>query len=364
MAIAAFGFAKPAEAVSPMSVVFYPNPLFSDSNFMPGDFKEASATITNNTDANQDAYIEAVSVIDDDNLASQMNIEIFENSSSIFHGNFASFLTAGPVSLSSISEGGSKKYDLKISFIEGSDNDYQGKTLSFDICVGFSGGNQTCTKETAVSEESGTDGSGGGGGAGSRHLIIYAERATDVGSSGAIPESGTATIIWITNKPATSQVIYGLSGASYTLDENNPPNYGYPFSTEEDMAKVINHVVVLSGLNPGETYVYRVVSKASPPTISYEHEFTVPLEPGRLTQSGGVGLNVGGEENGGEDGQAKGGTMEGLVSKVIKTFDSNNLASVFGTGWNFITGNWLWILILLLVIAFFLWRLSKRNNQN
>lgn len=155
-----------AQSVRPLSVTFNPNPLFSASNFLPGDNKEANITVGNNSDALQNAYIEAVKVLNDDNLASQMNIKIFEDSNPtpFYDSNFSTFLNAGPVLLSDIGIGGSKTYNLKITFIEATGNDYQGKTLGFDICVGFSGGSQTCTGEPVTDDggDGGTNGTTGG----------------------------------------------------------------------------------------------------------------------------------------------------------------------------------------------------------
>lgn len=70
------------------------------------------------------------------------------------------------------------------------------------------------------------------------------------------------TILWDTNLPANSRVIYDtvshpdISGAS-------APNYGYAASTPttDNDPKVTSHSVTLSGLNPGTRYYFRVISE-------------------------------------------------------------------------------------------------------
>ncbi len=333
----------------PLSVSFNPNPLFSDSNFLPGDYKEASIIMGNGDSVERNAYIEAVNTSNIGNLASQMNLRILDGSTEIYNNNFEDFLNAGPVPLSSIGTGDSKTYNLKITFLENASDNYQGKTLKFDICVGFSGGNQHCTNDIVITPEHGTGGGASGGGSGGSHLLIYNERNED-----PILETTSIAIHWETNKPATSQVIYGLaSGSPYILDLNNSPYFGYPFGTSEDLNKVINHSMTLTGLTPGATYVYRVVSRASPPTISYEHKFTVPTS-GSLGISG-VSATKPGAESAGE--------ILG-VNSAASTSNENNLAAAFAGGWNNLFSWWWFWVLLVLLIAYIFWRfvLKSRNE--
>ena len=116
--------------------------------------------------------------------------------------------------------------------------------------------------------------SSGNGGVSIAGLVISNEKVPEIGTN-------NATIIWDTNKKATSQVIYSLSSEIYEFDWKNPPNYGYTYSTvEKDNNSpisengTINHSVVLSDLLAGTTYYYRCISHASPPTISREYTFT------------------------------------------------------------------------------------------
>lgn len=333
----------------PLSVTFSPNPLFEALNFVPGDSVKASVTISNSDTTTRSAYIEAVNVLNSDNLASQMKLEMFDGLTQIYDDNFGTFLSAGPVALSSIDVSGSKIYNLKITFLENSTDAYQGKTLKFDICVGFSGGEERCTNEIVVSPEnntgSGSSSSGGGGSSGGSHLLIFNER-----NSVPAPNTTTATVHWETNKPSTSQVIYGPAENEYALDLSALPFFGYPSGTSENLIKVLNHTEILSGLVPGQTYKYRVVSRASPPTISYEHEFTVPT----FYQNSGV-ITAGSLGFSGE-GEILGASVEDdeKITNVTSTRNENNLAAAFASSWQDLL-SWWWLLLLLLIV-FFIWR--------
>ncbi len=70
----------------------------------------------------------------------------------------------------------------------------------------------------------------------------------------------SAVIMWTTCEPATSRVVYD----TVTHPGQNPAvgngNYGYAFTTSRNDAKVTQHEVTLTGLNPNTTYYFRVLS--------------------------------------------------------------------------------------------------------
>lgn len=90
--------------------------------------------------------------------------------------------------------------------------------------------------------------------------IISGEGSVNVTTS-------SITLIWDTNEPATSRVIYDT--VSHGSD-GTAPNYGYAFSTIEDSNKVTSHSVTITGLSPGTTYYFRTVSHGSPESVSPE----------------------------------------------------------------------------------------------
>jgi hypothetical protein len=363
------GFAPRVFADAPLSVQFVPNPLFVNPNFLPLDETSGTATVTNNSGTTQNIGTEAINVFDNDNFGNLLHLKIMEGSATLYDDSLADFFaTAGEYSLGAIANGASRTFTYIVSFNDSSDNGYQGKTLGFDVCIGFLGGETHCG-DTVIGGEDGDDtgggtihGSGGGGG-GSMSLIIFNEQALNITNVSGV---GSATITWNTNKLATSQVVYGLaSGGPYTLILT-PPNFGYPLFTTEDPTKVINHSMFLTGLTPGETYLYRVVSHASPATVSPEYQFTVPL-PVEVTNNPGLvlGASTGGgvsTSSGGGSGSSEENESSGSVLGETTNIPNVNLASVITSGFNNPLSNCNLISLLILVILYLFWRLWFRRK--
>jgi hypothetical protein len=96
-----------------------------------------------------------------------------------------------------------------------------------------------------------------------------------LGATTQVVEPQTVDIVWSTNIPATSQVVYGLTiGGPYTLAPNST-NFGYPFATGKDNAKVLSHSVSIPNILVGQSYSLRVVSGVSTPTFGREYRFTL-----------------------------------------------------------------------------------------
>jgi len=86
-------------------------------------------------------------------------------------------------------------------------------------------------------------------------LTISNIRVTDVTHESAI-------IRWMTNRAASSRVIYDtVSHPSIT--GQSAPNFGYAFSTAilDTDPKVVEHAVAVSSLSPNTTYYFRVISQ-------------------------------------------------------------------------------------------------------
>jgi len=260
-----FLFVPSALANGNLVVVFQPNPLFSEANFLPGDTVGGSAQVTNNTAETQKIGTQAVSVSDPDDLGGVLYLEIKENATSLYTGTLSDFFTAGEIYLSDLAgNGANTTYEYSITFDSNAGDEYQGLGLGFDINIGFFGEESVSTEVPA--------GSSSGGGYSAQGLNIFNEAIGGVGSD-------TVTITWDTNLIATSRVIYSPSTSNPIFDINTPPNYGYDYSTTEDSDKVLDHTVVITGLNPATVYFFRCVSHASPDTISPEYSFTT-LGPG------------------------------------------------------------------------------------
>lgn len=268
------GFTKPVFA-APLEVTFSSDPLFKELNFYPSSETTSSIKVSNNSGNPQNIIVEATNAIDNDGLGNKLNFVIKEGNTEIYKKTLGAFLREGEVYLSSLADNSNTNYSFNVIFDKNADNNLQNKSLGFDLCIGFQGGSTRCGN-TVISDENGggnnTNISGSSSSAAT--LTIFNEQAINIVNT---DNSGTATINWNTNKLSTSQVIYGVSPGPYNLNLNTLPNLGYPLGSIEDGNKVMNHSVLLTGLTPGATYVYRVVSHASPATVSYEHQFTIPL---------------------------------------------------------------------------------------
>lgn len=364
-------------------VEFEQTPLFSEVNFLPGDGVTRWVKVTNNTDETQKIAVEAINQTDPNGLGDVLNLEIKENGTTLFDDTFSAFFAAGEMFLSDLAGSGTQtQYDFIADFTS-ADDAHQTKSLGFDILIGFQG----AEGNGGGNGGAGVAGAGGGaGGALPPGLTIQEEtvRVTELGET-------SVTIEWLTSYSSTSQVIYAAEGESHTLDlsdtSGTPPKYGYAHTTPEfDVSpKVTFHSVIITGLIPGTTYFYRVVSHASL-AVTLEHSFTTlsitkeeapveqePIgeEPAGQEQPIGEGGLVKGEETPGEEPEEVGGE-EGVEEEVgaeeeAKTGVRAFMAAIgdtFGSGVNFGIANIWWILLLaaaILSIAVVL--LGRRKKQ-
>ena len=273
-----------AQVSNPLEVVFENHPLFNQQNFLPGDNTKGTVTVTNNSGITQRIITEAINGSDPDGLGSVLILRISEQDVSGFYyddtlGNFLS--SAGEVDLSpSVPDGETVKYLYEVRFDKNAE-DYQNANLGFDICIGFFNEIGRVCGDTVVGDELDNEENGdeiisfssepSGSGSYIPPLIITNEQASSL-------TDGTVVVEWSTNFLSTSQVVYGLANSNYEFDLENteyPYYFGYPSGTIEDKTKVTSHRILLVNLEVGKVYKFRVISRASPPTVSYERTFVV-----------------------------------------------------------------------------------------
>jgi len=98
-------------------------------------------------------------------------------------------------------------------------------------------------------------------------LTVVSDTAAPVLTNiNSLPSFDSATITWDTDEPATTRVEYGLDS-------------GYGSSTALDVALVVSHSAVITGLQGNTTYHYRVISTDSigNEAASADHQFTTIL---------------------------------------------------------------------------------------
>jgi len=332
------------------AIQFQNTPLFGETSFAPGNSVSRWVKITNNTETAHRAIVRALSVNNDDNFGDVVILEIKQGSTVIYNDTFSEFFAEPEIILPQVGVGETNTIDFIATFIPESGNEYQEKTMNFSLNIGLEDVEESTDIDTT------TIGSLSGSRVtfGQKLLSISNENATPIGEV-----VGDVTISWNTNIPATSQVIYGLtSGGPYNLDLT-APNYGYPFSNIEDETKVINHSMLLTGLTPGATYVYRVVSRASPATVSYEHQFTVPI-PTQVNADNGLVLGATTENNtGGRQGDVLGASTEddggdissGNILGASALPLSGNISSLCSI-----------IALLILILIYLVWELWLRKR--
>lgn len=256
-----------ANAQNNLIVEFEQTPLFNEVNFAPGDGVSRWIKVTNNSGQTQRIATEAINYpgfpnpdnMPIDDLSRVLLIIIRENGGNDLYGGSSptgektlfNFYEDGETYLNSdISTGGTKTYEFEIIFPAEKENEWQGKTTTFDILIGFQG-------------TGGLVSPGGGTGL-PPGLTIQDESIITTGIS-----ETSVTITWLTTYMSTSQVIYAAEGEPHTLDltdnTGTPPKYGYAHTTPEyDISsRVTVHSVTISGLTPGTTYYYRAVSHAA-----------------------------------------------------------------------------------------------------
>lgn len=121
-----------------LEVDFEYHPLFSQANFLPGDSVTRSIEVTNNSGGIFKIATKIDNLIDDDGLGDFLILEIKEGGVSHYKGTLSNFFNAGEVFLSDLAGNTTQtKYDYIISFDSVTGNIYQGKSLSFDILIGY-----------------------------------------------------------------------------------------------------------------------------------------------------------------------------------------------------------------------------------
>ena len=225
---------------------------FNLNNWAPGmSSSPKTITITNHENFDINVYFGAQSTSSDQSLGNVLTVKVDSQAKHLTD------LFAHRIFLGSVKAKTSQSYNISLSFDSDAGNQYQNKTIKFDFVIvaaqiGGSQGTQTVIIP--------------GGGGGAVNIMSLAISNENVSST----SNNSAVITWQTNDFATSRVVYDtVSHPSL----GNSPNYGYAFSTPENLKKVTVHKIVLTNLLPGTTYYYRCVSRGSL-AISSELTFT------------------------------------------------------------------------------------------
>ncbi len=138
------------KAFGPLIVTFPSEPMFDSSNFYPGKIVEKTFTVENTDDKKQLVMIKASQVIIPSviQLSGVLNIVISQNGKSLYgtgsptgKKTLAAFLAEKDgVKLSNLNPLEKSEYDMSVQMDNTAGDEYQGRSISFDIIVGIDTG--------------------------------------------------------------------------------------------------------------------------------------------------------------------------------------------------------------------------------
>lgn len=250
--------------------------LFQETGVVPGQSISRSVQVENTRDVNREIGINFVEYEGDYELLGEyfhLAVKKEGSEENLYEDTFSQLFQSTQVNyFDKIPAKEKQNYIFTATFSPDAGKECLGKSFSFSILFSL-------LAEDETEEEAETVTVGGFGATPlpeveDEELTIFEETiiVTEIGED-------SVTIIWTTNYPASSQVIYAAEGEVHTLNltdnTGTPPRYGYARTTPEYATdpRVNNHVITISNLAPGTTYYYRTVSHASF-AISREYSFT------------------------------------------------------------------------------------------
>jgi hypothetical protein len=357
LTVALIGFAGQTKAQVLPTVQFEQTPLFSNVNFAPGDSVSRWVKLNNNTTASHRVVLRAINAVSTGDLKNVVGLVIKQGETVLYDNTFANLFSLSELILPQVAAGEQATFDFIATFKTTAGDEYQNSSMGFNLQIGFEDTEEVTDDTTSIGGSSG--GSSGSVIIGPKVLII----SDDTISSTEPAQPDRAVISWNTNLPSTSQVIYGLaSGGPYILNLTLP-YFGYPLGTIEDTTKVVSHAVTLYDMVPGQAYSLRVVSKASPPTISYEHTFML-IEDGTIIINPVLALATQNNQNdflpGGIVNNQNGGEVIADENISATTSDENGLplSAAVGTAGGFFGLSWWWAVVIVIVggVLYFIYK--------
>lgn len=263
------------------AVVFSPNPLFSVDNALAGDGASGTVVVTNPTQESLGVWLSVVGGTSTRNLADALVWTVKEGDNTVYGPeSFGLWFDEAPRFLATLDPFEEKTFLLSLHLPPSATSAVAGGSVAFAVCVGVGEGDAACSgggnippeapeeegEETPGGSAPSSAGGGGGPPSASAPLVIFNLAGRVLGDT---KDSGTLEIVWETNRPASSYVVFGpVSGGPYSLNLTLP-NFGYPSATAEDLTPRTRHRVLLTNLPPG-AYEARAVSReqGAPPTVS------------------------------------------------------------------------------------------------
>ncbi|PIP33890.1 hypothetical protein COX69_03315 [Candidatus Falkowbacteria bacterium CG_4_10_14_0_2_um_filter_48_10] len=134
--VAGLANGRPAQASGNLEIIFQNEPLFSQTDFLPGDRVTRWVKIFNRGPDNLEIGVKAANFSDPEGLGGKLTIAIEQDGVQLYTNSLAGFFAAGEIPLTSAPVGESRQYDLSVAFNLNAPNADQGRILSFDLVFG------------------------------------------------------------------------------------------------------------------------------------------------------------------------------------------------------------------------------------
>lgn len=115
--------------------------IFTIENMAPGDTQSRTVTIDNDSTASRPVGIKGVKTSETGSLADVIDITISDGPTILYDNTLAAFFTASEhpdgIMLTNLPQGASKTMTITTKFQEEAGNEYQNKTLTFNLVIGI-----------------------------------------------------------------------------------------------------------------------------------------------------------------------------------------------------------------------------------
>ena len=121
------------------------NPIFTVSNIAPGEAESRTVIVNNGATTGRPVGVRGILTNQTGNIASVLEISISQNGTDLYGGSqgtktLAQFFTdsasANGISLTTLNPSDSTQYVFKVAFNKNAGNDFQNRTITFDLKIG------------------------------------------------------------------------------------------------------------------------------------------------------------------------------------------------------------------------------------
>lgn len=120
--------------------VLHNGPIFTVDDFKPGDCTERNIKVKNTSDHNKDLTVRSAGANQTGNLSDALTIGIKTGSNVLYSDSLTNFFTQSAgldgIILDTLGQGEEKIYTFKVCFLIDAGNEYQKKTVEFDLIFG------------------------------------------------------------------------------------------------------------------------------------------------------------------------------------------------------------------------------------